>query len=81
MNFNNSVNCDNEMATTTISTIEDMCTTNEIESDDGTEALEPSGLPPSFGDAVASFEVVQRYMTAFEIYDVTIDKMALMERD
>jgi hypothetical protein len=73
--FRDFVNCDTGVLTTAILSVEEICdvaSTGKERSDEDMEQQQPF---PTFGEAVADFETVQLYLTAFEIDNASMQQI------
>jgi hypothetical protein len=85
IDFSDFVICDDDVLTTSRLSIEDVYNAAEkdmenkdAESDEEVEEVTPV---PTFGEAVAGFEVVRQYMCSFKIYDTSPVQLHQLERE
>lgn len=84
--FDEFVACDDEAITTCIRDVEEICDDelqqnddDDIEEDDGVREEEMEA--PTFSEAVASIDVVRRFVTAFKVDNSVIDRVNQLEMD
>jgi centromere protein B len=72
--FTEFVNCDNDVMTTVLLIVEDIGDAASEDKDvrEKSDDLDEEQPVPAFGEAVAAFETVRRYMTSFPVDDVSM---------